>query len=163
VGAIRFGWEACGTKIHTSKQSLCRVLFHTSAYTSCPVIAHRDPELSASEPSAACSLVTAQGQWAVPYDKPPSDCLFKARPRSEKCEAGRGRAEGSHHRHHGVFWDLSGDHRHHGVFGESSLATSLLVSIGLAPNLSVTTQRIPYPEGACRGRLGRRPLVGYLN
>jgi hypothetical protein len=63
----------------------------------------------------------------------------------------------------GVFLDFSEDHRHHGVFGESSLATSLLVSIGLAPNLSVTTQRIPYPEGGCRGRLGRRPLVGYLN
>jgi hypothetical protein len=32
-----------------------------------------------------------------------------------------------------------------------------------AQNPTSTTQRIPYPEGGCRGRLGRRPLIGYLN
>jgi hypothetical protein len=73
------------------------------------------------------------------------------------------RREIEDHQHHGVFLDLSEDHLHHGFFGEPSLATSLLVSIGLAPNLSVTIQWIPYPEGKCRGRLGRRILVGYLN
>jgi hypothetical protein len=34
---------------------------------------------------------------------------------------------------------------------------------GTYHNLSATTQGIPYPEGACRGRLCRRPLVRNLH
>jgi hypothetical protein len=59
------------------------------------------PELLAPDSSAVCSLVTAQGQWAIPYDNP-SLIVYISGSRSEKCEAARGRAEGSHHRYHGV-------------------------------------------------------------
>jgi hypothetical protein len=53
-------------------------------------------------PVLCAHWLTAQGQWAIPYDSLRTDCLYVRWPRSEKCEAGRVKAEGSHHRHHGV-------------------------------------------------------------
>jgi hypothetical protein len=53
-------------------------------------------------PIAACSLVNAQHQRSIAYENHPAYCLYEQRRCSEKCDARRERAVGSHHRHHGV-------------------------------------------------------------
>jgi hypothetical protein len=96
-----------------------------------------------------CRHSCTQSQWAMVYESIPPIVYISgglARKVRGRKREGRGisppttRREIKDHRHHGVFLDLSEDHQHHGVFEESSLATSLLVSIDLAPNLSVNTR-----------------------